>query len=280
MTSRACSTRSVVELSKRRVILRRCGEEMLVITNPATQAAADQFADRASARRAAGRSVVQIGAAAGQIGTTHDADPDVHPRPPDGAAAASTRATSRSWATTTSCRRSRRAQRHPVRSPVLDEDRRRRAARRRDRPHPRQRPGRRRRRAVTKIIGYETTRADRARHAHQGDRRRAVPGRRQRRPGEPHVHPVRRDRPQRAHGARRRRRPRSTGSIPGNNPQRFQDGTPAAGRAAEADVRLERHRRAGQRRLERRAASWSFTATTAGPTAGARRATAPPTSRR
>ena len=48
---------------------RRCGEEMLVITNPATQAAADTFAN---AKRAQGMrtAVVDVGAAAGQIGTT------------------------------------------------------------------------------------------------------------------------------------------------------------------------------------------------------------------
>jgi len=50
-------------------ILERCGEEMLVITNPSTIAAANQFA---TARRAAGirTSVVQTGGLAGQIGTT------------------------------------------------------------------------------------------------------------------------------------------------------------------------------------------------------------------
>jgi hypothetical protein len=47
----------------------RCGEEMLVITNPSTRPAADSFA---TARRAAGirTSVVDVGSAAGQIGTT------------------------------------------------------------------------------------------------------------------------------------------------------------------------------------------------------------------
>jgi|GEM_PF-1870907 len=50
-------------------VIRRCGEEMLVITNPATQAAADQFA---VAKRAQGwrTNVFQTGAGAGQIGTT------------------------------------------------------------------------------------------------------------------------------------------------------------------------------------------------------------------
>ena len=52
-----------------REILRRCGEEMLVITNPATLAAANTFA---AARNAAGirTSVFQIGGAPSQIGTT------------------------------------------------------------------------------------------------------------------------------------------------------------------------------------------------------------------
>jgi hypothetical protein len=50
-------------------ILQPCGEEMLVITNPATLAAAETFA---TARRAAGfrTRIVQTGAGAGQIGTT------------------------------------------------------------------------------------------------------------------------------------------------------------------------------------------------------------------
>ena len=50
-------------------VIRRCGEEMLVITNAATQAAADQFA---TAKRAQGwrTNVFQVGAGAGQIGTT------------------------------------------------------------------------------------------------------------------------------------------------------------------------------------------------------------------
>ena len=50
-------------------VIRRCGEEMLVITNPATQAAADAFA---VGKRAQGwrTNVFQVGAGAGQIGTT------------------------------------------------------------------------------------------------------------------------------------------------------------------------------------------------------------------
>lgn len=49
--------------------IRRCGEEMLVITNPATQAAADTFA---TAKRAQGMrtNVFDVGSGAGQIGTT------------------------------------------------------------------------------------------------------------------------------------------------------------------------------------------------------------------
>ncbi|HEV7804309.1 MAG TPA: C25 family cysteine peptidase [Solirubrobacteraceae bacterium] len=56
-------------LSKLEFVLRRCGEEMLVITNPATQAAADQFA---VGKRAQGwrTNVFQVGAGAAQIGTT------------------------------------------------------------------------------------------------------------------------------------------------------------------------------------------------------------------
>jgi hypothetical protein len=50
-------------------IIRRCGEEMLVITNPATRVAADRFA---TAKRAQGMrtNVFETGAGAGQIGTT------------------------------------------------------------------------------------------------------------------------------------------------------------------------------------------------------------------
>ncbi|MEV4422266.1 C25 family cysteine peptidase [Patulibacter sp. NPDC049589] len=59
------------ELLRRSPILTlpRCGEELLVITNTATRAAADQFA---TARSAAGlrTRVVETGAGAGQIGTT------------------------------------------------------------------------------------------------------------------------------------------------------------------------------------------------------------------
>ncbi|HVY78709.1 MAG TPA: C25 family cysteine peptidase [Solirubrobacterales bacterium] len=53
----------------REFILRQCGSEMLVITNPATRTAADAFA---TARRAAGyrTSVVEVGGGSGQIGTT------------------------------------------------------------------------------------------------------------------------------------------------------------------------------------------------------------------
>lgn len=50
-------------------VLRPCGEEMLVITNPATLAAAETFA---TARRGAGflTRIVQVGSGAGQIGST------------------------------------------------------------------------------------------------------------------------------------------------------------------------------------------------------------------
>ena len=56
-------------LSKIPFVIRRCGEEMLVITNPATQAAADAFA---VGKRAQGwrTNVFQVGSGAGQIGTT------------------------------------------------------------------------------------------------------------------------------------------------------------------------------------------------------------------
>jgi hypothetical protein len=64
----ALINRDIVQL-RPRYIPRRCGEEMLVITNPATLAAANQFA---IAKRGQGMrtNVVQTGAGAGQIGTT------------------------------------------------------------------------------------------------------------------------------------------------------------------------------------------------------------------
>ena len=104
--------------------------------------------------------------------------------------------------------------------------------------------------AVSKIIGYETTAPTGNGMLTKALDRRAVPGRRQRRPGEPDVHHVRRDRPQRAHRPRRRRRPHLR-RAPRQQPAALPGRQRAAGRAAEADVRLERHRRAGERRLER-----------------------------
>jgi hypothetical protein len=61
--------RKLIDLIKIRDPFRRCGEEMLVITNTATQAAADQFAThkRSQGMRTA---VVNVGDAAGQIGST------------------------------------------------------------------------------------------------------------------------------------------------------------------------------------------------------------------
>ena len=70
------------------------------------------------------------------------------------------------------------------------------------------------------------------------------------------------------------------GESPGNNPQRFQDGSalPAALLKPTASAGTAPARRSPP--AGTRAASWSSTATTAGRTAGARRATARPTSRR
>jgi hypothetical protein len=61
--------RKLIDLIKIRDPFRRCGEEMLVITNPATQAAADQFAvhKRAQGMRTL---VAVVGGGAGQIGST------------------------------------------------------------------------------------------------------------------------------------------------------------------------------------------------------------------
>ncbi len=61
--------RKLIDLLKIRDPFRRCGEEMLVITNTATQAAADQFAvhKRSQGMRTL---VVDVGDAAGQIGST------------------------------------------------------------------------------------------------------------------------------------------------------------------------------------------------------------------
>ena len=134
--------------------------------------------------------------------------------------------------------------------------------------------------AVTKIVDYETTRRPPAPWlANKAIDRRAVPGRRQRRPGEPDLHPVRRDGAQRPHRSRSRGRPRLR-RAPGQQPAAFKDGTDAAGGAAEADVRAGTAPAPRSPRAGTRAASWSSTATTAGRTAGARRATAPPTPRR
>jgi hypothetical protein len=60
--------RKLIDLVKIRDPFRRCGEEMLVITNPATQAAADQFATH---KRAQGMRtlVAVVGSGAGQIGS-------------------------------------------------------------------------------------------------------------------------------------------------------------------------------------------------------------------
>jgi hypothetical protein len=61
--------RKLIDLLKIRDPFRRCGEEMLVITNTTTQAAADQFATH---KRAQGMRtlVVDVGDAPGQIGST------------------------------------------------------------------------------------------------------------------------------------------------------------------------------------------------------------------
>ena len=90
-SSRACSTRGIVK-SKLPFVIRRCGEEMLVITNPATQAAADQFA---VGKRAQGwrTNVFQTGAGRGPDRHDPGADPDVHPRPARPRCCASIRAT-------------------------------------------------------------------------------------------------------------------------------------------------------------------------------------------
>jgi hypothetical protein len=60
--------RNIITLNQR-FVPRRCGEEMLVITNPATRPAADQFAN---AKRAQGMrtSVFETGTGTAQIGTT------------------------------------------------------------------------------------------------------------------------------------------------------------------------------------------------------------------
>ncbi len=60
---------AVVRKVDREIVFQPCGEELLVITNPATLSAADTYA---TARRAAGllTSVRQTGDAAGQVGTT------------------------------------------------------------------------------------------------------------------------------------------------------------------------------------------------------------------
>ena len=89
----------------RPVILERCGEEMLVITDPSAITAANTFAN---ARRVAGirTSVVQTGAGPGQIGTT-PGQIQTFIRSRLTAPGCIIRATSRSWATTSWSPRSR-----------------------------------------------------------------------------------------------------------------------------------------------------------------------------
>ena len=85
--------------------------------------------------------------------------------------------------------------------------------------------------AVTKILAYETT-APTGNGMLQGARRGAVPGRRQRRPGEPHVHHDGRDGSQRPRRARRRGRPHLR-RAPRQQPAALQQRHRAAGGAAE-----------------------------------------------
>ena len=75
-----------------REIIRRCGEQMVVITNPSTVAAANTFA---AARNAAGirTHVFQTGIGPGLSGDDPGRDPGLHPRPAQQTCSASARAT-------------------------------------------------------------------------------------------------------------------------------------------------------------------------------------------
>ena len=236
--------------SKLGFILRRCGEEMLVITNPATAGGRRPVRDRQARAGLAHERRSRSAADAGQIGTTPTADPGVHPRPPDGAAV------------------------HP---PELRHDHRRR--RPRADVHRRARAGSRRicqyslktdadelpDVAVGRIIGNDQTavatavdedprlrddRADRQRHAQQGarsprsSRTTTTTGRRTARSSSS---------PRRCATGSPPAASRSTASTARarQQPAEIQRRHAAAGGAAEADVRVGRHRRAGHRRLER-----------------------------
>ena len=221
---------------------------MLVITNPATLAAANTFA----AARQRGRH-------------PHARLPDRRRRGPDRHDPdARSRRSSATGSTSSLCIRPSYVtimgdddlvptfpghQRHPVRPAVLDEERHRRAAGPRGRPHPRQRPGRGRRPRSTRS---STTRT-RRRPGRCSARRRSP------RSSRTTTTTARRT----ARSSRSPRRVRN-GLVargvdgrphlrrhPDDNPQQFNDGTDAAGRAAEADVRLGRRRRRRQRRVER-----------------------------
>ena len=124
--------------SKLPFVIRRCGEEMLVITNPATQAAADTFA---VGKARAGLAHERLPDRRGRGPDRHDpgADPDVHPRPADGAAVHPPELRDDHGRRRPRAHLDRRPERHPVGPEVLAEDRRRRAAGPRDRADPRQR---------------------------------------------------------------------------------------------------------------------------------------------
>ena len=233
------------------IVYQPCGEELLVITNPSTLAAANTYAT-ARARRGLPDARRPDRRGAGPDRHDAGADPDLHPRPaqPPVLHPPELRDDHRR-------RRARadvhdRPRRDPVRQPVLDEERRRRAAGRRDRPHARQH-----RRADRRAAREDHPLRDRAADgpdAQQGDRRGAVPGHRrrrrgQRRPGGPHVHPVRREGAQRPRRARRRRRPHLRGQ-PDDDPAEVQRRHRPAGVAEEADVPVGRRRRRRQRGVE------------------------------
>ena len=183
-------------------VLRRCGEEMLVITNPATRSAANTFA---TARSGAGflTRVVQTGSGPGQIGTTAtaiqayirgqlNASKCIHPSyitimGDDDLVPTFTAGPNGIPSDLPYAMRNDADELPDVAvGRILGNDQTQVGA------------------AVTKIVGYETT-PPRRRLPRSRDDRRSVPGRRQRRAGEPDLRLVCRDGAERPRQSRRHR---------------------------------------------------------------------------
>ena len=208
-----------------------------MITNPATLAAANTFA---AARNAAGirTSVFQTGSGPGQVGTTPAEIQTLHPRP------GSQPPLHPPELRDDHGRRRPRAdvprhQRHPVGPPVLDEERRRRAAgprgraassattRRRSAPRSTRSSATRTRRRPARGCSHATIAAQFQDDDNDGQENRTFIT-------------FAETRPQRAGERAASRSTASTSERPGNNPQKFNDGTDLPADAEEADVRVGR----------------------------------------